>query len=504
MENIRSLNLVSFGTVNMRVKAFIMSRILILGSLLSVFVFVFVSQSRTQASPNILFIAIDDLRPELGCYGAHYARTPHLDAFAKTSVTFLKHYVQVATCGASRYALLTGRSPKNSGAMQNNALYGGSTSISRVELPGAQTMPELFRRSGYETVLIGKISHTADGRVFAYNGKGDGRPEIPGAWDQLATPMGKWKRGWGIFFAYSGGRHREDGGGHSDLMEFAAQKDTDLPDGLMTEAAIAKLGELKKGRKPFFMGLGFFKPHLPFVATKQDWDTFEDIEIPPPADEKPFTSPYRHGSGEFFKYATPYKKSRPLSRQSANTARRAYLACVRYVDRQVGKVLHGLDKLGLKENTIVVVWGDHGWHLGDGQQWAKHTPFERANRSVLMVRAPGMKRGITTNALAETIDIYPTLIDLCQPGFKKTHYPLDGVSLVPVLSGEKFTVRQHALSYWRDSVSVRSESHRLVAKVKNGKVINSELYDLRANIDTVENVAGSNPDIVTQLAKSIE
>ena len=115
-----------------------------------------------------------------------------------------------------------------------------------------------------------------------------------------------------------------------------------------------------------------------------------------------------------------------------------------------------------------------------------------------------MKRGVTTNALAETIDIYPTLIDLCKPGFKKTHHHLDGVSLVPVLNGEKDFVRQHALSYWRDAVSVRSESHRLVAKVKNGKMINSELYDLRENIDTVENIAGSNPDIVAQLAKFIK
>jgi len=315
--------------------------------------------------------------------------------------------------------------------------------------------------------------------------------------------MGQWKRGWGIFFAYSGGRHREDGGGHRDLMEFVARKDTDLPDGLMAEAAVVKLGELKKAGKPFFMGLGFFKPHLPFVAPKQDWDIFEGVDIPPPADEKPFTSPYRHGSGEFFKYATPYEKTRPLSRQSANTARRAYLACVRYVDRQVGKVLNGLEKLGLKENTIVIVWGDHGWHLGDGQQWAKHTPFERANRSVLMIRAPGMRRGVTTNALAETIDIYPTLIDLCKPGFRKTHHQLDGVSLVPVLSGEKTTVRQYALSYWRDAVSVRSKNHRLVAKVKNGGISSSELYDLRGNIDTVENVARHNPEIVAKLSKLI-
>jgi arylsulfatase A-like enzyme len=183
-------------------------------------------------------------------------------------------------------------------------------------------------------------------------------------------------------------------------MEFVAKQDSDLPDGLMADAAVAKLAEFKKGGKPFFLGLGFFKPHLPFVATKRDWDAFENVTIPPPADAKPFDSPYKHGSGEFFGYAMPFKKTKPLSRESANTARRAYLACVRYVDRQVGKVLTQLDELGLADNTIVVVWGDHGWHLGDAQQWAKHTPFERANRSVLMVRAPGCKRGIITDAFA--------------------------------------------------------------------------------------------------------
>ena len=477
-----------------------MFRILTLPFLL----FLFVGSTNTEGSPNVLFIAIDDLRPELGCYGAHYAQTPSLDKFANSSVTFLKHYVQVATCGASRYALLTGRSPKNSGAMKNNALYAGATAIIEEELPGAQTMPELFRRSGYETILIGKISHTADGRVFAYDGKGDGRPELPGAWNQMATPMGHWKRGWGVFFAYSGGRHREDGGGHIDLLEFVAKKDTDLPDGLMADAAIKKLKTLKKTAKPFFMGLGFFKPHLPFVATKQDWDAFENTEIPAPADKHPFISPYRHGSGEFFKYKTPYKKTHPLNRQATKTARRGYLACVRYVDRQIGKVLKSLEDLGLKENTIVVIWGDHGWHLGDGQQWGKHTPFEQANRSVLMIRAPGMQQGVRTHALAETIDIYPTLIDLCKTGFNKTHHPLDGVSLVPLLNGKKDSVRPHAISYWRDAVSVRSDSHRLVIKVKNGEIANTELYDLHTNIDSVENIAEGHPGIVADLAKCID
>ncbi|MDA7605787.1 sulfatase [Verrucomicrobiales bacterium] len=462
-----------------------------------------IASSIASEKLNVLFIAVDDLRPELGCYGVNYALSPNLDKFAKTSVTFRNHYVQVSTCGASRYALLTGRSPKNSGAMQNNALHVSRTAIQDKQLPGAQTMPELFRRSGYETVLIGKISHTADGRVFSYNGKGDGRHEMPGAWDRLATPIGQWKRGWGIFFAYGNGKHREDGKGHKDLMEFIVEKDTDLPDGLLAESAISQLTLLNATKKPFFMGLGFFKPHLPFVAPKQDWDAFEKITIPDPYDKKPFDSPHKHGSGEFFKYSTPYEKTRPLNRESANMARRAYLACVRYVDRQIGKVLIHLEKTGLSKNTIVVVWGDHGWHLGDAQQWGKHTPFEIANRSVLMIRSPGIDGGFSTNALAETLDIYPTLLDLCEPEFNKTHHPLDGISLTPVLRKERESVRKYATSYWRDAISVRSKTHRLVAKMKDGKIVNKELYDLSERLDTVDNVASKGSAIEEELTKQI-
>ena len=226
--------------------------------------------------PNVLFIAIDDLRTELGCYGRSYVDSPHLDKLASEGMLFKNHFVQVATCGASRYALLTGRSPASSGALKNNAMYVGPTALQAVPKPGAQSMPELFRRSGYHTSLIGKISHTADGRVFAYNGSGDGRDEIPLAWSEKATPLGSWDRGWGIFFAYSGGRHREDGNSHRDLMEFTVENDNDLPDGLMAQAAVEKIGELSGNDTPFFMGLGFFKPHLPFVAPRQDWEFFQN------------------------------------------------------------------------------------------------------------------------------------------------------------------------------------------------------------------------------------
>lgn len=450
---------------------------------------------------NVLFIAIDDLRPDLGCYGVVAAQSPHLDRFASSSVLFNNHYVQVATCGASRYALLTGRSPARSGALGNGALFGGKTAIRKEEQDGAQTLPELFRRSGYRTTCIGKISHQPDGRVYAYNGKGDGRPEMPGAWDTLPTPFGPWKRGWGTFFAYAGGRHREDGGGHRDLMEFTAEKDADLPDGMMAETAIEKLRGFKQSGQRFFMGLGFFKPHLPFVAPKQDWDAFAGVEIPLPPQGK-IASPYWHRSGEFYKYKAPFAKSQPLSAEAQRRSRRAYLACVRYVDRQVGKVLAAVDELRLADNTIVVVWGDHGWHLGEQQLWGKHSPFERANRSVLIVRVPGTTQvGLKTNALAETIDLYPTLIELCQPKFSKTHRETDGTSLVPILNGEKKAVRDAALSYWRDAVSVRTDRYRLVTKMKSGKPTAIELYDLADDPDSMKNVAKDLPEMVASMKK---
>ncbi len=455
---------------------------------------------------NVLFIAIDDLRTELGCYGLPYVDSPNLDQLARQGVLFKNHFVQVPTCGASRYALLTGRSPFYSGANGNGAFSGGRSALKRNEREGAQTMPELFRRSGYETVCIGKISHSPDGRVFAYDGTGDGRHEMPLAWSQLATPFGKWKRGWGTFFAYAGGRHREDGKGNKELFEFVADADEDLPDGMMANAAIEKLAKLKKQGKPFFMGLGFFKPHLPFVATQKDWDAFDNVKIPPPTMPEKTDSIHWHGSGEFYKYNAPHKKTKPLASKDQIASRRAYLACVRYVDRQVGKVVEALEDHGLADSTIVVVWGDHGWHLGDSAIWGKHSPFDRAVNSTLMIRAPGVsKKNLKSGALVETIDLYPTLVELCNPKFQKTEHPLDGRSLVPVLKGQKEQVRRSATSYWRNAISVRTMSHRLIAqKKKNTKpgqnpYSNVELYDVSRSLDPLENLATDSPKLVSEL-----
>ena len=450
---------------------------------------------------NVLFIAVDDLRTELGCYGIDHVQSPHLDRLASQGMLFTRHYVQVPTCGASRYAMLTGRSPARTRVIASNeALYHGPSALLREELPGAQSFPELFRRSGYRTVCIGKVSHTPDGRVYSYKGEGDGRSELPNAWDELATPFGPWQRGWGAFFAYTGGRHREDGKRHRDGMEFVADDDGDLPDGLMAARAIEQLRALGNNKQRFFMGLGFFKPHLPFVATKADWEAMEQAAVPPPPHPDKPASEYWHRSNEFYGYNWKLQKPGPLEGQDALTARRAYLACVRYVDRQIGKVLDALDTLGLADSTVVVVWGDHGWHLGDSRIWGKHTPYERALHSPLIIRAPGVSRaGTRSDALVESIDLYPTLMDLCQPGFARTQEPLDGHSLRPLMDGSATSVRDASVSYWNKAVSITTGTHRLISNHNDGKWSGTELYDLRETPDPVINLAEKHPDVVKRM-----
>ncbi|MFK7768518.1 MAG: sulfatase [Mariniblastus sp.] len=452
---------------------------------------------------NVLLIAVDDLRPELGCYGVEHAISPSIDALAKQSLVFDNHFVQVPTCGSSRYAMLTGRSPLFSNAMGNQALYAGKTALKRKPQPGAQSFPELFRRSGYHTTCIGKISHTADGLVYGHDGSGDGRVEMPLAWDDLKTPYGNWKRGWGIFFAYANGRSREDGDS-KDVMEFVAEKDDDLPDGQMASAAIEQLSLLKESEKPFFLALGFFKPHLPLVATRGDWEAVKDIDVPlPPHNELSESKYTNRKSGEFFKYDFPFDKTRPLDDEKIRHNKRAYMACVRYTDRQIGRVMEALEKQGLSESTVVVLWSDHGWNLGDSQQWAKHTPLDRGVRSPLMIKVPGQTTGKHCVSLVETIDLYPTLMDICQTKFKKAESRLDGKSLWPKLfENPKAKVRDASFSYWRDWVSVRNDDFRLIGKrvdKKGRELTGIELYSREQNFDPIENLADQHPDVVASL-----
>jgi len=272
----------------------------------------------------------------------------------------------------------------------------------------------------------------------------------------------------------------------------------------MATVAIDKLAELKSLRsetgKPFLMGLGFFKPHLPWVATEADWNAFADVDIAPPNEPDKLDSAWFHNSGEFYKYRVPWKKTRPLSLPDQMTSKRAYLACVRFVDRQIGRVLQSLDDLELAEDTIVVIWGDHGWHLGESAIWGKHSPFDRSLNSVLMIRVPGVsKPNHRCDELVESTDLYPTLMAACRLESTETAFPLNGFSLLPLLQGGEQPLREAALSMFGKGFTLRSKTHRLIGKNQDlpsrknaaAKIGSMEFYHLIKGIDPVTNVIES-------------
>ncbi|MCU0795733.1 MAG: sulfatase [Akkermansiaceae bacterium] len=454
------------------------------------------AQSETpsrQKGWNVLFIAVDDLRPELGCYGVEAVKTPCIDAFAGTAMTFRHHYVQVPTCGASRYALLTGRRASESRAMGNEVAFRGPTALPReMDAQRSRSLPEIFRRSGWRTGCIGKISHMPDGRVFSYRGKGDGRPELPDAWDFLETPCGPWKSGHGAFFAYSEGRHREDGGGYAPLYEFPDVADEALPDGMIARAAAAKLESWKD--EAFFLAVGFFKPHLPWVAPKSYRDLYDDREVGMSPNPEKTPSRRFHGSGEFSRYQSDFPKKLPQTPAEHEEARKAYYAATSYVDAQVGLLLDKLRELGLEQRTIVILWGDHGWHLGDHGIWGKHTPFERSLNSPLIVRVPGLTpAGSSTEALVETVDLLPSLVDLCEPEMDRMLWPAGGVSLRPVLKDPAHPGKDGAMGYWGKSVTLRTARHRVIATRQGKDFTDVEIYDHREDPAEKVNIAARDP-----------
>jgi arylsulfatase A-like enzyme len=463
-------------------------------------------QTAHAAKPNVLFICIDDLRPQLGCYGNTHMVTPNLDKFASQGRLFNRHYVQVPTCGASRFSMLTGLRPKPGAAMGNGAF---SLLKSDNEPKRAESFPHLFRKHGYTTISIGKISHQPDGHVFSYDGKGDGHKEMPYSWDRAYMPIGKWKTAWNTFFAYADGTSRtkrRQEKSPAPPTEAADVSDEGYPDGLIAKAAQDELTRLKDKGEPFMLAVGFFKPHLPFNAPKKYWDLYDRDKLPlSPNPDKPDGTAARgwHGSGEMFAYTHP-KIERSNEKHHHRKLRHAYYAAVSYIDAQVGKVLTTLSDLKLADDTIVVIWGDHGWHLGDQAVWGKHTVFERALRSAFIVRVPGMKHpGKATNGIVESLDIFPTLAQLCN---LKAPKDLGGKSFKQLLDDPKATGKDAAFGYWRGAKTVRTDRYRLTqfSSRKKGSDSQFVLFDHKNDPNEKTDVAGKFPDVVAALKEKLQ
>lgn len=451
--------------------------------------------------PNVLFICVDDLRPELGCYGANYMKSPNLDKLGSSGIVFNNHFTQVPTCGASRASLLTGLLPASKEHLSNEAcrkFISGKPEEARPE-----TFIHNLKRDGYYTVGIGKISHYVDGLLYGYTDQVGTERELPNSWNELLFDPGKWKTGWNAFFGYADGENRQSMKGQVKPYERGNVDDDGYVDGLTARLAVKKMGELSKRNQPFFLGVGFFKPHLPFNAPSKYWDMYDESKIdltPSPNIPENVNKASLHQSGEFNGYRAGDEDAtldKPLSDTYARKVRHAYFAAVSYVDAQVGKVLDELDRLGLAENTIVVVWGDHGWHLGDQRVWGKHTIFERALRSVLIIKMPkSLHAGTRIDKVVSSVDIYPTLMELCGTGMP---FKTDGKSFVGLINNPSMTSwEETSFGYFNNGISLRTDRYRLT-KYYRKEEPTIELYDHLSDPYENRNIAEDHPEIVKKL-----
>jgi iduronate 2-sulfatase len=417
-------------------------------------------KSRT---PNVLFIAVDDLRPQLGCYGHRAMISPNIDRLAADGVTFLRSYCQVPVCGASRASLMTGIRPTRQRFLSYDVW-------AEKDAPRALPISGHFKNNGYHTISNGKIFHHLT--------------DWADSWSEPAwRPRGPWRN-----YQLEENRHLDAEGPRraGPAYECADVADNAYFDGMIADKGISDLRRLKEMDEPFFLALGFLKPHLPFNAPKRYWDLYRRQDIDPadnPFRPKGAPDAALHNWGELRAYHGIPEKG-PLPDDMARTLIHGYYACVSYTDAQIGRVLAELERLGMRDSTVVVLWGDHGWNLGEHGLWCKHCNFETSLHSPLIVRAPGIQDGRKTNSLTEYLDIYPSLCELC--GLPVPSH-LQGSSFVPLMKAPKHSLKKAVFSRYFNGDSVKTDRYRYTEwRRKSGEVYARMLYD--HSVDLVENV----------------
>lgn len=455
-----------------------------------------ISASAQAAQKNVLFIAIDDLKPQIGAYGDATAKTPNIDRLASRGLLFESAYTNQALCSPSRNALLTGIRPGTLGIYNLEVNF-------RHAAPDAITLPQQFIKNGYRAEAVGKLYHTGQGNYDDVKSWSvpHTRPNAPAYALPENQPVrtGKEKPGQRVRGA---------------AYESAEVADDFYADGQIAKETIARL-EAAKGREgtPFFIGAGFLKPHLPFVAPKRYWDLYDPsqlklAEFQEAPDGVPEAAFRKNTELRSYKGRSDADS---LSPEEQRKLLHGYYAAVSYTDAQIGKVLDALDRLGLAENTIVVLWGDHGWHLGDHGLWAKMTNFEQATRIPLIISAPGVTQpGSKTKALAQSVDLYPTLLELADVPAPETTPKLEGQSLVAVLKDPAAKVHESVLQVLpRNGVigrSIRTATHRFVEWKKAGAAADTaeyELYDYTKDAAEKKNLSNDEPEVVAELKKEL-
>jgi len=447
--------------------------------------------------PNVLLICVDDLKPIAGCYGGT-AQTPHIDRLAERGIRFDRAYCNQAVCSPSRNSLLTGFRPQTLG------IYDLGTNF-RKSRPDAVTLPQAFLKAGYHTEAMGKIFHV-----------GHGNSEDAASWSvphwkarvvAYHLPESKAPEGLTREEALFSNRPAKD------LPRGAAYEAADVddhayPDGALADEVVRRL-KVKVGPpgQPFFMAVGFVKPHLPFCAPKKYWDLyersrFEVEEIRTAPAGAPMFAPTNWG--ELRQYKDMPEKGE-LTAEQERTLIHGYHAATSFMDAQLGKVVDCLDQTGLAENTIIIFWGDHGWHLGDHGMWCKHTNYEEAARIPLIIAAPDVAAGQTSKSFIETVDIYPTV---CEMAGLSAPTDLDGKPFNTILKNPESSLRDYVVHVFprgeRLGRAVRTDRYRLVEWKAIGAPVEDailELYDYHTDPKESRNLVQEQPDVVASLQK---
>ncbi|MFC7337866.1 sulfatase [Haloferula chungangensis] len=447
--------------------------------------------------PNVLFLVSDDLRPDLGCYGNAVVKSPNIDAIAAQGLVFNRAYCQQAVCSPSRSSVMTGARPDTTGVTNLTTHF-------RKAMPDVVTLPQLFKNHGYTCRAYGKIYH--------------GDLQDPPSW----SPEKEQSSLRGLFDSQTFTVADEKPVKLTKTNRGPAFRKTDDPpngggEGKLADEAIAALKELKDESKPFFLAVGFHKPHLPFSVPKFYWDLYDREEIPLasnyflPKDAPEFALVDKP---EMWNYSG-VPDTADLPEDYRRDLKHGYYAAISYMDAQLGRVVDELDALGLRDNTIIILWGDHGWKLGEHRRWAKHSNVEDDTRAPLIIDVPGMNdKGAKTDALVEFVDIYPTLADLA--GLPLPEH-LEGSSLKPLIEDPNREWKDAAFSQYPRShkgkkltgYSMRTDRYRFTRWVHtkdHSKVEAIELYDHEKDPQENVNIA-KNPEnkaLIEKLTKQAE
>ena len=436
--------------------------------------------------PNVLFIAVDDLRPQLGCYGHNETLSPNIDKLASQGTVFERAYCNVPVCGPSRVSVLTGirTGPNqwNTGNLKEDFI----------------TLPSYFGKHGYHAISNGKVLHHMNDRKEDWS-------ELP--WRSVEIYHGKkdWAgyNHYGVWQNDASAKDINSGSKRGPYCEAADVPDNAYQDGKVTDKTIADLKRMAKLKKPFFLACGFWRPHLPFNAPKKYWDMYKREDVGVASNRfrpKNLAAPCQ-SSTEINRYGLTGRRKQ--STEFHKEARHAYYACVSYVDAQIGKIIKELDALGLAENTIIVLWGDHGWNLGEHNYWGKHNTLNNSLHSPLIVCAPGTKKKNRTERLVEFVDIYPSLCELA--GLPVPDH-VQGRSFMPLMNRPEQEWKSAVFSKWSGCEAVKTDRYLYTEWRRGNKVSHRMLFDHTTDPLENDNIAGTPQakDIVDRLSKILQ